>query len=390
MTTTIKFIFKNVLVLFVAFGIVYTNAYANVNSFNLNKCSKGEKNLRVAVVQAGFFGDYGKVFRNMCFTLANDGYFNPINDIPLEFTAGDTYQNIAKISKNGCIELLEDGLYDGKWDENLILKTTNDLKDRIKNKKDVDLVWAFGTVAGKNFADSSLNVPVMVITPTDAESAGIIGLGEFSDKKNIHVQKEKNRYKSELLIFHDLFKFKNLGIVIDSDPKQQLSQAINIIEEVSKLKNFNIVSCMGPVFAEATDNKLDTLKRCSMELANKDIDAFYLPVGCETTDEFYSCIKPLIDKGIPTFSQLGDSQVAYGMLLSLSDSDMTEAGAFEAKVVEQIYNGKKPHEISQYYYAPLNLALNLQTAKTIGWKPNFEMLIAVDKIFQTIKTATNE
>lgn len=388
MNKSVKFILKNIAILLTSSCIFYSSANASDSDLTTNKCQQGDKSLKVAVVQAGFFGDYGKVFRNMCLTLANDEYFNPISEIPTEFSAGNNYKNIAKISKNGCIELLEDGLYDGKWDETLILKTTEDLKERIRTKKDVDLVWAFGTVAGKNFADSSLNVPVMVITPTDAESAGIIGLGEFSDKKNIHVQKEKNRYKSELLIFHDLFKFKNLGIVLDSEPKQQLSQASNVIKEVAKLKNFNIISCTGPVFAEASENKLDTLKRCTVELKDK-IDAFYLPVGCSTTDEFYSCIKPLLDKGIPTFSQLGDSQVARGMLLSLSDSDMTEAGAFEARVVEQIYNGKAPHEISQYYYAPLNLALNLQTAKMISWKPNFEMLIAVDKIFQTIKMSDN-
>ena len=74
-----------------------------------------------------------------------------------------------------------------------------------------------------------------------------------------------------------------------------------------------------------------------------------------------------------------------GALLSLSNNNLEQSGIFEAEVAKKIYQGIAPEKISQYYYAPLSLSLNLQTALLIEWKPSFEVLIAVDQVFQNIK-----
>lgn len=368
-------------VILVSFLCANTNA-----SENLQKCSL-DKTFKVAVAQAGEFGDFNKMFYQMTSALITEGYLSENINLPKNLRIHKDFLEIAKASKGGCIEFLEDGLYDGQWDDTNTKNTFTALKERIKDKKDVDLVWAFGTGAGLNFADSSIGTNVMVITATDPESSGIIGKGEFSNKEHVHVQKEKDRYRSELVTFHDFFNFKNLGLIIDESPVQQLAQAVKVVDEVASENNFNVIKCEGPIFSEASENKLDTLSRCVLELKDK-IDALYLPVGFAVNDDFYQSIEPLIKNEIPTFSQHGDSQVQRGMLLSLSDSEMVNSGRFEANVTKQIYNGIKPHEISQYYYAPLYFALNLQTAKDINWNPSFKVLVSVDKIFQqTIKNS---
>lgn len=353
--------------------------------FTSNKCSRG-KTMRVAVVQGGAYADFIKVFRQMVLSLSADKYIETNNLVHADFNyaEGDNYLKLAQASQGSCIELIEDGLYDGKWDVTLTSSLFSALKERIRLQKDVDLVWAFGTIAGKAFADSSLGVPVMVITPTDAESAGIIGVGEFSNLPNVHVQKEKDRYYSELKMFHDIFKFKNLGVILDEDPENQRSQGQSIIQDLASERQFKVTQCTGDVFKEGAQNTQETLQRCALELA-QTCDAVYIPVGNAINENTAKNIKPLLDKGIPTFSQTGESEVQYGVLLSMSDNSMQGAGIFEANVVKQIYQGVPPEKISQYYFASLFLALNLESAKIIGWDPSFELLIAVDKVYPTIK-----
>lgn len=104
----------------------------------------------------------------------------------------------------------------------------------------------------------------------------------------------------------------------------------------------------------------------------------------------YMQIKPLLDAHLPTFSQYGSEEVEQGVLLSLAETELDGAGRFMSHVIGHIIDGEKPEKISQLYFIPLLLALNLQTAKLIEWKPDFSVLIALDRVFQTIRSEHTE
>ncbi len=379
---------QNKLLIALSVVLVVGNLSAKVTfAQESSHCALG-KTLKVATVQAGSYSDFQKVFLQTALALSKDGLIrsdlSPLTP-DFNFDVGDNYLKFAKSTKGGCFEFLEDGFYDGKWDLKLIKQNTEALKKRIKEKGDVDLVWALGTVAGQDFADPSLNIPVMVMTCTDPENSGIIGPGEFSDKKNIHVQKEVDRYKSELQMFYDIFKFKNLGVIFDDNEENLLGQAYPIVKDLSRQLGFNLKICQGPVIDDDKEKAQLAFSKCAKELA-KVSDAVYLPMGNGASDsDLFTQIKPLLDKEIPTFSQTGSKEVEMGVLLSLSNNNLEQSGIFEAEVAKKIYQGIAPEKISQYYYAPLSLSLNLQTALLIEWKPSFEVLIAVDQVFQNIK-----
>ncbi len=345
------------------------------------------RTIKVAVYQAGSYIDFQKLIRQTVNALAADGYIS-LKDgaLPDDFTfdAGDSYSQLAQSTQGSCIELLPDGLYNGSWQDDKVQSQADALKQRITQKGDVDMIWALGTLGGQLFADSSLGIPVLVMTASDPESTGIIGPGEFSNKPNVHVQKEIGRTRNELTMFYNIFKFKRLGIIIDDDPENWAGQSLPAIEAVSKELGFTLERCIGPVIDQDVKKAQAAYSKCAADLAER-ADAVYLSLGSGSSPtRFFWQIKPIIDKKIPTFSQTGGSEVERGALLSLSDMDLAESGAFEAQVIEQIYQGKKPEEISQYYYAPLALNLNLQTARLIEWKPDFEILMAIDQVFQTI------
>ncbi|MBP3729997.1 MAG: hypothetical protein J6I40_00830 [Mailhella sp.] len=92
-------------------------------------------------------------------------------------------------------------------------------------------------------------------------------------------------------------------------------------------------------------------------------------------------IDPVIDAGLPSFSQAGPDSVEYGVLMSLAQANFTDIGQFEADSIAAVINGKKPREVSQIFEPELGLAINLQTAMSIGWNPPLEILAAVDKIY---------
>ena len=351
------------------------------------QCSLG-KAYKVAVFQAGSYSDFQKVFRQTTLALQRNGFINgELIDRNFLLDKNNSFQKMAQKTHGGCIEFVEDGFYDGYWDHDKAKDLADTLKNRIKSSNDISMVWALGTVAGQMLTDSSLNVPVLVMTPTDPESSGIIGPGEFSNKKNIHVQKEMNRYESELRLFYNTFKFKNLGVIIDDNPINQPGQAVPIIRKLSQELKFNLIECKGPVIGDNHAKTQSAFSTCALNLAANDaVDAVYVPMGNGASpDNFYYQIKPLIDRKLPIFSQTGENEVQMGALMALSNADLQASGEFEARVIERIVKGEKPEMISQYYYAPLNLCLNLETARLIDFKPSFDLLIGVDLVFDRIK-----
>ena len=320
------------------------------------------KAFKVAVFQAGSYGDFQKVFRQTTIALQKkDLIKGPLLDPTFTHDKEGVYERFSKDSQGGCIEFVSDGFYNGLWNSEYTQDLANELKERV------------------------LGIPVLVMTPTDPERSGIVGPGEFSDKENVHAQKEVNRYDSELRLFYNIFKFEDLGVIIDSNPDNHAGQAVPVIRNLAHEKRFYLIECQGDIIGDDPKLTQSEFSKCAKYLSSQ-VDAVYIPMGNGASPtNFYEQIKPLLDHKIPVFSQSGESEVEMGALMALSNSDLQASGEFEANVIEQLVQGKKAHEISEYYYAPLNLCLNLESARLIGYKPDFELLVGVDKVYQTIK-----
>lgn len=341
---------------------------------------------RVAVFQAGTYVEFQNIFRQTSLHLLGHGYINPQVNIDINFKHDEpkAFAQISEQSRGGCIEFVEDGFYDGKWDPALIDQKEQELRQRIATKNDIDMIWALGTIAGLRFADSSLKKNVLVMAAITPSASGIVGDSEYSDKPYVFVLREKDRHYEELNMFHDIFKFKRLGVILDPHPEFREGQAYTIVQQVVKEKGLTLVECYGDLFSDPEQAKKE-FARCCLELSQNS-DAVYInsSLGIDERNMYYQ-IKPLIDAKIPTFSQYGSEEVEQGVLLSLAETELNGAGRFMAHVIAKILQGTKPEEISQFYFLPLLLALNLQTAKMIEWKPDFSVLIALDRVFQNIK-----
>ena len=361
----------------------------NTTVIDASKCPQGKK-WRVAVNQSGNFNDFSKVFKGMTIALMEDNLiktYPPIYNADFDYSAPGEFDKLAQATKGGCIEFVEGSFHNYNWDRKGVYEDKLTYKQQIANGQ-INMIWTFGTITGLYYADSTLGIPVLVIDATSPEGAGIIGPGDYSDKPNIHVQKDRTRYMAEVVLFHNLLKFKRMGILIDNTEDNQSGQDIFEIRSLAKNMGFELVPCYGDIMGRNLKQADADFKRCLKELSQEKLDALFLTLVYRPKEPLFPLIKPFIDRGIPIYSQYGDEDVRAGALLSLSESDMIHASLFEANVVKQIViDGKKPEEISQIFHAPLSISFNMHTARLIEWQPSFEALIAIDNVYSTIENA---
>src|SRR3546814_13294943 len=91
---------------------------------------------------------------------------------------------------------------------------------------------------------------------------------------------------------------------------------------------------------------------------------------------------------IPSFSMAGSSQVEQGILLSLAQADLSYVGLFHAETIARVFNGAKPRQLSQSWVDPPTIALNLGTARIIGFDPPVDITLAASKVYDPAPSRT--
>lgn len=93
-------------------------------------------------------------------------------------------------------------------------------------------------------------------------------------------------------------------------------------------------------------------------------------------EEKMQIINGLIDRKLPSFSMAGSSEVEMGFLMSSGqdDIDIKRLGRRIALNLQNILLGEKPSELPVFFKTKKQVTLNMETAKKIGFSPNFELL----------------
>lgn len=347
-----------------------------------------QKIWRIACVESGPYSEYQKIFEGIALGLVRRHIIqngNPL--IPADSEElKPVWEWMSENAGGNKIRFVKDAFYTANWDsgkrEEIIQKITH----RIQTKKDIDLILAFGTWAGQDMKSLDTDIPVLSVSVTNAVESNIISSVHDSGKDNLAATIEPNRYERHIKLFHDIFNFKKLGIVYEDTPSGKNSIALNEIESMAKNLDIELVRCIDTFDIPDTDLASKRVKICHEKLAEQGVDAVYLTLNIGLQAKTLpDVLSPLINAGIPTFSQLGQLDVKHGALLSLSQLNIEEEGIFAANQIEQILQGKKPRELNQIFESLVSFAINLRTANLIGWNPPFELLVAIDEFYQTIE-----
>ena len=334
------------------------------------------KKWRIGYYEGGPYQNYPKTLIAIVHSLAEFGWIEPLT-IPVQENDKDTDKLWAWLAANirsRHIEFAADAYYSYNWDTNRREKTKQLVLKRLKEHRDIDLLIAMGTNAGQDLANNGHSVPIIVCSASDAVRAKIIRSAEDSGHDHIHAHADPTRYIRQIKAFHDIFKFKKLGVAFQNTESGKSYAAMEDIQKVAKERKFEIVECHTLPGAVSSESQAAVIK-CAQELAPK-IDAFYLTqqagVNKETLPQI---VAAMTDSKIPTFSQAGPDEVRLGILLSVATPDFRGLGRFHADIIAKIINGAKPRDLNQIFELPVKSAFNAATGKKIGLKPEIYDLL---------------
>lgn len=346
------------------------------------------KKWRVAYIETGPYSNYAGTLYYLLKGLESRGWVKGVDRVPFTWGQLDTKSMWDYISSqkdfSAHLEFVADGYYSLKsmpGQESTVLK-------RYTEKRDADLLIVMGTVAGKLMAVDENLSNTMVFSTSNAVKSDIVKTAALSSRPKIWAHMDPYRYKQQLQVFADIFKFKKMGLVYEDSPNGKAFAAVDDIEAVSKEKRFEVVKRLVPGAKNYEDQEryFKDLMQAHQELS-AEVDGFYYaisPAPGLRPEHLYAALRPFYDKKIPVFSQLGDEDVSRGALLSIARADFSGVGQFGAEQMVKLLNGAKADALPQIYSDTPTIALNMQVSKQIGWKPTFEILLVSDKIFLTV------
>ena len=292
---------------------------------------------------------------------------------------------LANNAKSDYLEFVEDGYYSANWDDDQRRINKNKLLQRLASEDEINLVIAMGTWAGLDLANNEHSVPTIVMSTSDPVESGIIKSQDDSGYDHVHARVDPYRYERQLRIFHDIIKFKKLGIAFEDSIYGRSYSAIDTVEKVAADIGFEVVTCHTKSDISDTSVASQSVIRCFDKLSAQ-VDAIYVTIqGGVNTESIPTLVAIANKNSIPTFSQLGSKEVQQGFLFSISRPGFKPAGLFLSATIAQILNGAKPRQLKQVFEESPSIAINLKTAEIVGLYLYADILAAADTIYRDIK-----
>lgn len=365
-----------------------SSAKAVVEKFGTSPVLNDGKKWRIVFYEGGPHANYYHYLEATIRGLMNLGWIEKAELKEIHSKKKDTeilWKWLVKKSDSDYLEFLKDGYYSANWDDEQRQTNKSRLLDRLTSEDDINLVIAMGTWAGLDLVNDEHSVPTIVMSTSDPVESGIIKSQEDSGYDHVHARVDPYRYERQLRIFHDIIKFKKLGIAFEDSIYGRSYSAIDTVEKVASDIGFEVVKCHTKSDISDTDIASQSVIQCFDELS-KEVDAIYVTIQGGVNTESIPVLVEIANKNsIPTFSQLGSKEVQQGFLFSISRPGFKPAGLFLSATIAQVLNGAKPRQLTQVFEETPSIAINLKTAEIVGVYLYADILAAADTIYRDIK-----
>jgi ABC-type uncharacterized transport system substrate-binding protein len=343
---------------------------------------------RIAYYEGGPYVDYAGGLRGVVRGLVELGWMEDIR-LPRFENPDDTrslWGFLAANAESRYVEFVADAYWSAKWDGEQRLANREEAIRRLAETGDIDLIIAMGTWAGQDLATDEHAVPTMVLTSSEPVRAGIIESAEDSGLDHVVAEYDPNRYVRQVRLFHDIVGFQKIGVAHEDSEDGRIYANLDSLERVAKERGFEIVACYARDAGVKEDVALAELTHCYEELAPK-IDALW--VGGHTGEQpqfMPGILAPMFEHKVATWAQVGSEAVRRGALISVAQqSDYTAVGFWYASTMARIFNGAKPRDLDQVFELPLDIAINLETARRLGFEPPEGLLEVADEVYETVE-----
>ncbi|MCP4690455.1 MAG: ABC transporter substrate-binding protein [Desulfobacterales bacterium] len=349
------------------------------------------KKWRVGYAEGGPWAGYTKYLGDSIKILMKNGWFEK-SEIPRmeNDDAGKLWSWMAENLKSDYIELAPDAFWSSNWETPRRQKNRAAMLRRLNTGKDIDLMVAAGTWAGKDLANNEHATPTVIIQTSDPIAAGIIKSAEDSGYAHIHARCDPTRFERQIRLFHQIVKFKKLGLPYDDTEDGRSYAAVADVEKVARERGFEVIHEYIPLnepFHKET-GFLNGVKSVEA-LGKKGVDAIYFSANTSLDIENLPNILPVLFKyKIASFAQVSPKYVKQGLMMSISESS-GEVVKFHADTMAKILNGARPGELKQVFESPNRIVLNMKNAEKIGFNVPDSAFDIADEVYTGIPTAGN-
>ena len=259
-----------------------------------------------------------------------------------------------------------------------------ELARQLLQRKDIDLVVGMGTAAVKALlAVNDGRLPILGMGMADPIAAGVVKSAQDSGVDNFTCRVEVDRWSSMFRVFYDVVRFHKMGIMFQNSQEGRVYAALGDAQAIASELGFTLVLYDGLSSAESPDECRKGLD----ELRKQGMDAFFIgPLNC--FDLGGEGMAPLLQKlnqwKIPTFARDGSEYVKAGALMGFSTWNFGPSGIALAGQAHAILSGTKPRDLPMLDQSEPSIALNLATAKAIGFDFPFDVLVTADELHETI------
>lgn len=343
---------------------------------------------RIGFCQSEPYQDYASNFYYIIKGLEEAGWVSGTEDLPFKTGQDDTEEMwnwLAARNVSQYLEFVKDSHYDLKKMSSRGAAGEKQIIKRLQSKKDIDLMIVTGTAAGLVLSKGDHSVPTLVFSTSDPVGSGIIKSATDSGKDNVWAHVDQGQFRRQVQVFHDIFKFKKMGLVYEDSELGRSYIALNDIENIAKERGFQLISyhVKEPVNSSDEARYYRDLRAAYQGIAG-EIDAMLLTVSPTKPEMLAELLTPFYKRRIPVFSQGGALEVKYGALMSVTQNDYQNLQKFAAGTIADVFHGAKPGKLPQIFESTPRIILNLEVARIINYKPSFDILYVADEIYRKI------
>ncbi|WBF66264.1 hypothetical protein LN040_11035 [Desulfovibrio subterraneus] len=264
------------------------------------------------------------------------------------------------------------------------MKTLPDRAAELMRRNDLDLVVGMGTAAVKALlAANNGKTPILGMGMADPIAAGVVISAQDSGVDNFTCRVTVDRWSSMFRVFYDVVRFRKMGIMYNDSPEGRVYSAVDDARAIASELGFSLAEYGGLSSSESAEECGKGLEA----LRAQGMDAFFIgPLNCFDIEG--SSMAPLLGQlnawKIPTFARDGSEYVKAGALMGFSTWDFAPTGQFLSNLAYAMLSGTQPRSLSMLVRSEPSIALNLATAKAIGFDFPFDVLVTADELHETI------
>lgn len=378
---------KCVIVMLLSLSLSHVAAMAaDTGHFQVKPTTNEGKKWRIGYYEGGEYSEYQKTLVATIRALMELGWIESVEiPVPKGEQTKELWSWLATESTSEFLVFSDDAHYSTEWDDTLRASVSSEIFERLHSGKDLDLMLAMGTWAGQDLANDEHQTPTIALAVSDALASGIVKSVDDSGFDHIHARVDPFRYQRQVEMFYSHVGFQKLGLIYENTDDGRSYAAVSDVETVADKFGFEVVHCHTKEENERVnltlEEEVERVKACFYQMGEK-AQALYVTLHTGiNSDSLPEFVQIANHYRLPTFSQAGSDEVQAGLLMSIALSDFKFVGQFHAESIAKILNGAKPRQLNMVFEDPPKLAINLKTAKIIGYDPPIDVLGASDEIY---------